>query len=200
VTNETIARNYAATLFELARRHDALETFAHGMDTVLELLDRHPGFKLFLETPRISEKEKQAVLEKVFRGVLPDPLLTFLKVTIQKRRQRLLALMGGEFRAFLDEHRGRVHVAVTVARELDSSTVEELAGKLSAFLGREAIPHVRVNPAILGGVHLKMGDTVFDGTLRRRIRQLRRQLVNAPLPSTVVSTGGEAEGESEITS
>ena len=200
MTNETIARNYAAVLFELALRHDGQETFAQGMDTVLALLEQNPAFKLFLETPRIAEKEKQAVLEKVFRGVLPDPLLTFLKVTIRKRRQRLLGLIGEKFRALLDEHLGRVHVVVTVARELDAPTVDELAEKLSTLLGREAIPHVRVKPQILGGIHLKMGDTVFDGTLRRRIRQLRRQLVNAPLPFTSVPAEGEAGGENEITS
>jgi F-type H+-transporting ATPase subunit delta len=200
VTNETIARNYAAVLFELALRHDGQESFAQGMDTVLALLEQNPAFKLFLETPRIAEKEKQAVLEKVFRGVLPDPLLSFLKVTIQKRRQRLLRLMGEEFHLLLDEHLGRVHVVVTVARDLDAPTVDELAEKLSTLLGRKAIPHVRVKPQILGGIHLKMGDTVFDGTLRRRIRQLRRQLVNAPLPFTSVPAEGEAEGENEITS
>lgn len=200
MTNETIARNYAATLFELARRHEGLDTFARGMDTVLGLMDENPGFKLFLETPRIAEREKQAVLEKVFRGVLPDPLLSFLKVTIHKRRQRLLGMIGEEFRALLDEHLGRIHVIVTLARGLDSAAMEELTGKLSALLGREAIPHVRVKPAILGGVHLKTGDTVYDGTLRRRIKELRRQLVNAPLPSTAFRAGEKGRGEREITS
>jgi len=200
VTNETIARNYAATLFELARRHDGLETFAQGMETVVELLEQNPSFKLFLETPRIAEREKDALLDKVFGGVLPDLLLSFLKVTIRKRRQRLLGLMGEEFRALLDEHLGRVNVTVTVAREMSPAATEELGAKLSTLLGKEAIPHVRVNPAILGGVHLKMGDTVYDGTLRRRIRQLRRQLVNTPLPAAVVSAEGEAKGESDFTS
>ena len=200
MTNETIAKNYAATLFELARRHDGLESFSEGMALVVGLLEQHPSFKLFLETPRVPEKEKEALLDKVFRGALPDPLLSFLKVTVRKRRQRLLGLMGEEFRALLDEHLGRVHVVVTVARELDAHTVDELAGKLSTLLGREAIPHVRVKPQILGGIHLRMGDTVFDGTLRRRIRQLRRKLVNAPLPFTSVPAGGEAGSENEITS
>ena len=77
---------------------------------------------------------------------------------------------------------GRTHVTVTVARELDSQSIEELSAKLSSLLGSQAIPHVRVKPGILGGVHLKTGDTVYDGTLRRRIKQLRRQLVTADLP------------------
>jgi F-type H+-transporting ATPase subunit delta len=182
VTNETIARNYASTLFDLARRHDSLESYAQGMDTVVRLLDQNPSFKLFLETPRIADRSKKEVLKKVFGPTLPRTLLNFLQVTIDKRRQRLLGLIGQEFHALLDEHLGRTHVTVTLARDPDPATLDELSRKLSTLLGREAIPHVRVKPGILGGVHLKAGDTVYDGTLRRRIKQLRRQLVSAELP------------------
>ena len=132
--------------------------------------------------PRIADRDKKVLLKKVFGNALPRPLLNFLQVTVDKRRQRLLGLMTEEFHALLDEHHGRTHVTVTVARELDPETLQDLSGKLSALLGREAIPHVRVKPAVLGGVHLKTGDTVYDGTLRRRIKQLRKQLVTAELP------------------
>jgi F-type H+-transporting ATPase subunit delta len=187
VTNETIARNYAGTLFDLAQRHEGLEAFAEGMDTVVALLDQNPSFKLFLETPRISDQEKKDLLKKVLRAHLPRALLNFLQVVVDKRRQRLLGDMGQEFHALLDEHLGRAHVTVTVARELDQDTLDQLSAKLSAFLGKEAIPHLRIRPGILGGVHLKTGDTVFDGTLRRRIKQLRRQMVSAELPDSVFS-------------
>jgi F-type H+-transporting ATPase subunit delta len=190
VTNETIARNYAATLFDLAKRHEGLDAFVEGVDTVVGLLDQNPRFRVFLETPRIADRDKKALLGKVFGGVLPQTLLNFLQVTVDKRRQRLLGLIGEEFHALLDEHRGRAHVTVTVAREMDSASLEELSGKLSALLGREAIPHLRVKPEILGGVHLKTGDTVYDGTLRRRIKQLRKQLVTAELPDTAAGGGG----------
>ena len=182
MTNETIARNYAATLFDLARRHDGLEAFAEGMDLVVGLLDQNPDFRTFLETPRISDEEKKGLLKKVFGESLPRPLMNFLLVTVDKRRQRLLGLMAEEFHGLLDEHMGRTHVIVTVAREMDPDSIAALSGKLSQLLGREAIPHVRIKPQVLGGVHLKTGDTVYDGTLRRRIKQLRKQLVSAELP------------------
>lgn len=182
MTNETVARNYAATLFDLARRHDGLESFSEGMDTVVGLLDQNPSFRLFLETPRIADRDKKELLKKVFGTVLPRPLLNFLQVTVDKRRQRLLGLMAEEFHALLDEHMGRTHVIVTVARAIEPEALKELSTKLSVLLAKEAVPHVRVNPAVLGGVHLKTGDTVYDGTLRRRIKQLRNQLVTTELP------------------
>jgi F-type H+-transporting ATPase subunit delta len=200
VTNETIARNYAATLFELAQRYEGVEAFVRGLDAVVGLLDQNPSFRLFLETPRIADREKKALLKKVFGAVLPRHLLNFLQVTVDKRRQRLLGLIAEEFRALVDEHLGRAHVTVTVAQPLDSGALADLSARLSSLLGKEAIPHVRVNPAILGGVHLKSGDTVYDGTLRRRIKQLRRQLVNAELPDVASTWGESGAGAPDITS
>ncbi len=185
MTNDTVARNYASALFALAEKHERLEAFAEGVDAVVGLLDQNPDFKLFLETPRIADRNKKELLKKVFGQVLPTPLLNFLLVTVDKRRQRLLGLIGEEFHALLDEHFGRTHVTVTVARALPPGAMEELSTRLSALLGKEAIPHVRVKPAVLGGVQLKAGDTVYDGTLSRRIKQLRRQLVSTELPETV---------------
>jgi F-type H+-transporting ATPase subunit delta len=189
VTNETIARNYASALFDLAQKHEGLEVFAEGVDIVVGLVDKNPSFRTFLETPRIADQDKKDLLKKVFSEALPKSLLNFLQVMVDKRRQRLLGLVGEEFHALLDEHMGRTHVTVTVARALDAGAMDELSKKLSALLGKEAIPHVRVKPEILGGVHLKTGDTVYDGTLRRRIKQLRRQLVNAELPDLAPGGG-----------
>ena len=65
MTNETIARNYAGALFELAQRHEGLEAFAAGVDTVVGLLDKNPSFKAFLETPRIADRDKKKLLKKL---------------------------------------------------------------------------------------------------------------------------------------
>jgi F-type H+-transporting ATPase subunit delta len=167
-----------------------LEGFADGLDMVVGLLDQNPRFRIFLETPRIADKDKKALLKKVFEPLLPKTLLSFLQVIVDKRRQRLLGVVAEEFHSLLDAHFGRTHVTVTLARAWDPAALEELSGKLSTLLGTEAIPHVRVKPAILGGVHLKAGDTVYDGTLRRRIKQLRRQLVSAELPDSVFGVAG----------
>lgn len=201
MTNETIARNYASTLFELAQRQEGLDAFAQALDGVVGLMDQNPSFRLFLETPRISDGEKKDLLKKVFADAVPRTFLNFLQVMIDKRRQRILGTVAEEFHLLLDEHLGRTHVTVTVARDLGQDAMDELSRKLTELLGKEAIPHVRVKPAILGGVHLKTGDTVYDGTLRRRIKQLRRRMVAAELPDIDFTTSGEAsDDESEITS
>jgi F-type H+-transporting ATPase subunit delta len=182
VRDETVARNYADTLFELARAHEGVEVYGEGIAVVARLLEENPQFRLFLETPRIEAKAKKDVLRKAFAEALPRPLLNFLLVTVDKRRQRLLGAVAREYFGLLDEHQGRAHVEVTVARDPGAAELELITNRLSDLLGKTAVPHVRVRPDILGGMVVRAGDTIYDGSLRRRLDSLRRQLLHAELP------------------
>jgi F-type H+-transporting ATPase subunit delta len=183
VRDETVARNYAEALFELAIRHEGVEVYGEGIEAVARLLDEDGRFRLFLETPRIDADSKKDVLRKAFGEAFPRPLLNFLLITVDKRRQRLLRTIAREFHALVDEHENRVHVEVTVARALDQETLDRVRTRLTEVLGKTAIPHVRVKPEILGGVVFRTGDTIYDGSLRRRLDRMRRQLLAAELPS-----------------
>jgi len=182
VRDETIALRYAETLFDLAERHEGVEAYGEGIELVGGLLDDHPDFCRLLETPRVNAEAKKAVVRKVFGDVLPKKLVSFLMVVIDKRRQRLLQAISLQFHLLVDQHRNRTHVEVTVARQLDDDAVAELARRLSEILGQEAILHVQVRPQVLGGVVVRTGDTIYDGSLRRRIEDLRRQMLTAELP------------------
>jgi len=183
VRDETIARSYADTLFALAERHEGTETFGDGIETVARLLEENPRFRLFLETPRIADADKKAVIRKAFATALPRGLVSFLLITVDKRRQRLLREIAREYRALLDEHAGRAHVEVTVARPVDESTLEMLTRRLTTLLGKQAIPHLRVKPELLGGVVVRTGDTIYDGSVRRSLEGMRRLLLRAELPA-----------------
>ena len=181
--DETVARSYAETLFDLAQRHEGLEVFGEGIKLVEELLDQDPSFRLFLETPRIAATDKKSVIRKAFGGELPEQLVRFLLVTVDKRRQRLLRDISVQYHALLDEHEGRTHVEVTVARPVDDATKDLLAQRLAGLVGKTAIPHVRVRPDILGGIIVRTGDTIYDGSVRRQLDGMRRQLLKAKLPA-----------------
>ena len=88
--DETVARSYAQTLFELAGRYEGAERYQVGIETVARLLDENAEFRTFLETPRIPLAEKKKVVRAAFGAALPRPLLNFLMVVLDKRRQRLL--------------------------------------------------------------------------------------------------------------
>lgn len=187
--DETVARSYAEALFDLAKRHEGLEVYGEGIATVAVLLDENPSFRLFLETPRVDAEDKKAVVRKAFGKELPANLVNFLQVTIDKRRQRLLGEIARAYAELVDEDMNRAHVEVTVARRLDDESLRRVAERLSELLGKTAIPHQRVRPEILGGVMVRAGDTIFDGSLRRRLDGMRRHLVAAGTPS------GGAAGE-----
>jgi len=183
VRDETVSRNYAETLFELARRNNAIEEFGAGLEAVAKQLDEEPRFRMFLETPRIDDDDRKALVRKVFSDALPTLVVNFVLVTIDKRRQRLLRSISSEYQALLDEHLGREHVDVTLARTPDEATRTVIAERLTKALGKKAIPHIRVKPEIIGGLIVRTTDTIFDGSVRRRLEGMRRRLLRAELPS-----------------
>jgi F-type H+-transporting ATPase subunit delta len=115
VRGETIARNYAQALFELAEKEDKLAEYQDGMELVARLIDENQDFRLFLETPRVPAAQKKPLLRRVLGGKVPPPLLNFLLLTIDKRRQRLLRERARASHALVDERMNRVPVEVTVA-------------------------------------------------------------------------------------
>lgn len=190
--DETVARSYAETLFELARRSEALDEYGEAIDLVARLLDENPRFRLFLETPRLDAEEKKRAMRDAFADRLPRHVLNFVLVSIDKRRQRLLRDIAREYRLLLDEHTGREHVDVTVANPVDDATAGLIAERLSRVLGKQAIPRIVVKPEIIGGVVVRTGDRIFDGSVRRRLDDMRRQLLRTPLTASNGGRGSTA--------
>ena len=189
--DETVARNYAETLFELARRNESIQEYGDALGMVAGLLEDDSRFRTFVETPRIDDENKKDVIRKVFRDKAPKQVINFVLITIDKRRQTLLREISEEYSLLLDNHLGREHVEVTVARPLDDTTANVVSEQLSKMLGKQAIPHIRVKPEILGGLIVRTGDMIYDRSVRRRLEDLRRRLLTARIPSGQV---GEAAG------
>jgi F-type H+-transporting ATPase subunit delta len=183
VRDETVARNYAEALFELAEGREGIDAFSAGVADVARVLEEDPRFRIFLETPRIDASDKKAVIRKAFEDRVPRSLLNFLLVVVDKRRQRLLGSIARQFQLLVDDRLGRTHVEVTVSREVGAEELASITARLSTFFRRTAIPHLRVRPDILGGVVLRTGDTIYDGSLRRRLARMRRNLLSADLPA-----------------
>jgi F-type H+-transporting ATPase subunit delta len=132
--------------------------------------------RAFLLSPRVSPDQKNAVLGKAFQDRFPRLLVRYLQTLVSKGRHMLLPQIVAEYYNLLDEAEGRVHARVTVARAQSEADEAALTAQLSRALGKQVVPHVAVNPAILGGVIVKVGDTVMDGSVRRRLALLRGRL------------------------
>lgn len=180
----TLARNYAEALFELAERHGAHEKYLRAALLLTEVLDTNPRVRQFLEMPKIDTRAKQQALKQALTGRVPPLFINYLLVVLAKRRQRLLPDIGRQYALLLDEKLGRLHVQVILAHQPDAATTDRIAAELSRILGRAAIPHVRVDPGIVGGIIVRYGDRILDGSVRRRLMSLRGRLLEASLPQT----------------
>jgi len=178
VTDPTIAKSYAEALFALGERHHEHAAYTDAAETLARLLDGDPRIRAFLLSPRIEAAEKKAALGAALGARVPKRFLVYVYVVIDKRRQRLLPQILRAYRLLLDEHLGVVHAQVTLAREPDERLEEEIGAGLGRVLGKRVIPHIRVEPGILGGIIVRYADNIIDGSLRRRLLGLRSRMLD----------------------
>ena len=179
--DESVARNYAEALLELADRHEGAEAYGDWIETVGELIGKNQRLAMFLNTPRIDSAAKKEVLKSALGDSVPSPFLNFLLITIDKRRQRLLPIINDEFQKLVDDRMDRERVQVTIARDIGSDEEARLTSYLTRLLGHTALPQIRVRPEIIGGVVVKSGDRIYNGSVQHRMKNLRRQLLKTEL-------------------
>ena len=175
----TIARNYAETLLELAQRSGDLGAWGDMLDQIAEAMDSDKRLRVFLESPRVSAQRKNEVMQKAYGGQLPRTFLRFLQALVNHRRQMLIPEIARAYHDLVDQVEGRVHASVTVAQPADDADRDLVVKQLSRVLGKDVVPHFHVNPSILGGVIVRVGDTVLDGSVRRRLATLRARMLAA---------------------
>jgi len=181
VKAETIARNYAEALFQAAEAHDTgtVEQYGVLLDEVAGAVAAEERIAMALESPRVAKGTKAQMLAASLRGLAPGEFIRFLQAVVHRGRQGLLADIGREYQTLLDAKLNRVHAAVTLARNSDAKLEEQVIDQLRTVLGRDVRAHFRTDKAILGGLVVRVGDRIFDGSLRRKMAALRRQLLDA---------------------
>ena len=173
----TIARNYAEALLALARKAGDLQAWGRLIDDVANAMERDDRLRRFLEAPQVSADEKNAVLSKAYEDRAPRLFLRYLQQLVKNRRQLLIPEIANEYRNLVDEVEGRVHAQVTLARDVDDEQRAAIARQLSHTLGKPVVPQIRINPNILGGIIVRVGDRVMDGSVRRRLGILRTRML-----------------------
>jgi F-type H+-transporting ATPase subunit delta len=173
----TIARNYAEALLELAQRAGDLRGWGEMIDKVSDGVETDRRLRVFLESPRVSAQRKNEIFQKAYGGLLPRTFVRFLQALVTHRRQMLIPTIAHEYHDLVDEVEGRVHVSVTVVSEPEEADRHIITTQLSRTLGKDVVPHFHVNASILGGVIVRVGDTVLDGSVRRRMATLRERML-----------------------
>ena len=166
-----IARNYAEALFAAGAQ------FGDVLDAVAGAIQADERIAVVLESPRVSKAAKSEILERALKGEAPREFVRFLQAVVRRGRQGLLAEIAQEYQVLLDVKLNRVHAGVTLADEADARMQKQVVERLTEALGREVRAYFRSDPKILGGVVVRVGDRIFDGSVRRRLTALQRRML-----------------------
>ena len=175
----TIARNYAEALLLAADAGSkgAVELYGRLMDGVAGAAQADERIAVALDSARVAKATKAALLERALGDVTPPEFVRFLQAVVRRGRQGLLGEIAQEYQALVDAKLDRVHAGVVLVEEPDARLEKQIVERLSAALGKDVRAHFRADRGIIGGVVVRVGDRIYDGSLRRKLAVLRRKML-----------------------
>ena len=170
---------YAKALLAFGKQAGNLDQLVDELSDVVEVVGEVPGLQAALESPRIANDDKFKLIDKAFSGKVDKSLLNFLKVVGSKSRFDCLGSIAISAREMQDEMAGRIQAVLTSASEIDDSVKNNIAQRLSKVLGKQVSLQSRVDPEILGGMVVRVGDTVYDGSVVNQLAQVRAKAMKS---------------------
>lgn len=179
MTNNVVARRYASALFSLGRREggDALEAHGRTLAELAEMLNAEPKLEQVLKSPVVSAGEKKAVLRSLLEAMGADDVMrNFCFLLADKKRLGALRDIAAWYGVLLDAERGVLRGTVVTAVKLSPEKQARLAADLKTKIGKDVELSFGIDPEILGGMVLSVGDRILDASLRAQLGILRENL------------------------
>ena len=177
----SVAKEYAKALFLMAKHLGKIDQIEEDLEEFTRLAEKNKAINNFLLAPQLSAETKKETLGKALKGKVDNDLFRFLIVLIEKRRQDCLAEIYASYRDELNKYYNRLEVFIESAVDLTDTERETLISKLSGHLKRKILFRSTVNPGLLGGLVCRIGDVVYDGSIRRRLERLSSQMLKAKI-------------------
>lgn len=179
IDQEQVAAVYAKAMFAAAENAGTTDETVEQLDSLVDdVLDRHKTFAELLESSLVSNEEKEQMLDRVFGSRVSELVLSFLKVLSSHGRLNCLRAVRHRFRDLYNESRGMVEVTLSTPGAVDDTFRAEISGQLEKTLGAKPILSVVSDASLLGGVVVRVGDTVYDGSVATRLQQMRGQMID----------------------
>jgi F-type H+-transporting ATPase subunit delta len=175
---EEIAQVYSRSLFEVAKEQDKLDVVREQLGEFADALDQQRELAVFFFSPYFATEEKKEGLHKAVEGA-DETVLNFLELLLEKHRMPAIFRVRRQFDELWEEENRLLPVQLTSAIELDESTVREVGDAIGERTGRRIELTSRVDPDILGGIVLRVGNSILDASIRNRLEQLRKQVARA---------------------
>jgi len=175
---EEIASVYARSLFEVAMEQDKLDKVRDELGEFADALNGSRELQVFLFSPYFSTKEKSDGLDKAVSGA-DETVLNFLKLLIEKHRMPVLFRVRADFERLWEEENKLLPVTVTSAVELPKATIKQIGDRIAEQTDRKVDLQSKVDPDILGGIVVRVGNSVLDASIRNRLENFRKQVARA---------------------
>ena len=175
---EEIATVYARSLFEAAEDQDKLDEIREQLGEFADALDEDRRLQVFFFSPYFSTQEKVDGLRRVVDGAEPI-FLNFLELLLENHRMPVIFRIRREYDRLWEDFNKRLPVSITSAVELDAGTVESIGDRIAEQTGRKIDLSSTVEPGIIGGIVVRVGNQVLDASIRNRLDTLRKQVVRA---------------------
>jgi F-type H+-transporting ATPase subunit delta len=175
---EEIAAVYARSLFEVAKEQDKLDVVREQLGQFADALDADRDLQVFFFSPYFSTVEKQDGLDRAVSDAEPI-FVNFLKLLIENHRSPVIFRVRRVVDELWQEENKLLPVQVTSAVELDQATVRQIGDRIAEQTGRRVELSASVEPDILGGLVVRVGNSILDASIRNRLEQLRKQVARA---------------------
>lgn len=176
---DAVARRYSAALFALAHESGAMQETLADLDAFVGALAQDPGAAEFYASPVIAKDAKIDVIADGLRGRTSDLVLNFLVLLVRKRRENIVGLVARQMHELADDAAGRAIVDIESPKPLPPDELAELARRLSSVYKRTLVPKQKIQPEMLGGIVIQVGDKYVDASVAGKLEELRRQLMAA---------------------
>jgi F-type H+-transporting ATPase subunit delta len=175
---EEIAAVYANALFEVAREQGVLDKIREQLRAFADALNENPEMRFFLFSPYFSTDEKKEGLQAAMENAEPV-FMNFLEALLERARMPVIFRIRDRYEKLWDDEQRVLPVEITSAVELEGGTVESIGERIHEQTGRKVEISSHVDPDIIGGIVLRVGNSVLDASIRNRLNQLRQQVAQA---------------------
>jgi len=176
MANETVARRYGSAIFSLADEQRSVDVVGKDLHALRRAVYDDDATKRFFLSPVIDRNEKEKVLFAAFNGKAHEIPLNALLLLVRKRREALLPEIVRQYDALQMQARGAEPLTVTSAKQLSSEELRSIVAQLEQMYDKKFEVRQQVDPALIGGLRIMMGDRRVDGSIEGRLAQLRRTL------------------------
>jgi F-type H+-transporting ATPase subunit delta len=179
--NKSVARRYAEAFFSIAREASKVDEYQSELGKIVQSIEEIDGLKQYFAHPLVPAKDKKDVANKLFASAVSPVTLNFLLLVLDKKRETYLEIIYNEYVAMADESHGIKKAELISAMAVSDEAVDALAKTLSISTGKTIQLKLSIDPALLGGVKIRMGDKIIDASVAKKLEMLKKNLKTAKI-------------------